>query len=202
MRRVRQWGCRMAAYCGRASVRSMTSVDQHRAAVEGRPPGYALVTVSDSRTAADDVTGRRMRELVEAVGSPVVEQTIVRDDVAAIRSAVGALLATDGVDVVVVAGGTGVAPRDVTVEALEPLFDRGLPGFGELFRLLSHRRIGAAAMLSRATAGVASGRALFAVPGSPRAAELALAELILPEAAHLLAQARRDDAPPGGGSGR
>lgn len=169
----------------------MTSVDQHRSAAAGSPLGYALVTVSDTRTAEDDLTGQRMRELVEAAGERVVEQTIVRDEVAAIRSAVGALVATEGVDVVVVAGGTGVAPRDVTVEALEPLLDRPLPGFGELFRMLSHRQIGAAAMLSRATAGVVEGRALFALPGSPKAAELALVELILPEAAHLVAQARR-----------
>jgi molybdenum cofactor biosynthesis protein B len=169
------------------------SVDQHRSAAANIPLGYALVTVSDTRTPDDDVTGRRMRELVEAAGERVVEQAIVRDEVAALRSLVGALLADEGVDVVVVAGGTGVAPRDVTVEALEPLLDRPLPGFGELFRMLSHRQIGAAAMLSRATAGVVEGRALFALPGSPKAAELALSELILPEVAHLVAQARRRD---------
>ncbi|HMB54806.1 MAG TPA: MogA/MoaB family molybdenum cofactor biosynthesis protein [Thermoanaerobaculia bacterium] len=169
------------------------SVDQHRAAAAGAPLGYALVTVSDTRTPDDDVTGRRMRELVEAAGHAVAEQAIVRDEVAALRAAAEALLAADGVDVIVFAGGTGVAPRDVTVEALEPMFERPLPGFGELFRLLSHRQIGAAAMLSRATAGVAAGCALFALPGSPKAAELALSELILPEAAHLVAQARRRD---------
>jgi len=153
--------------------------------------GYALVTVSDTRTEADDVSGRRMRELVEGAGQRVVETVIVRDEEAAVRSAVRALLGTEGVDVVVVSGGTGVAPRDVTIEAVEPLLERGLPGFGELFRAASFRQVGAAAMLSRAAAGVARGRAVFVVPGSPKAVELAMGELILPEAGHLIAQARR-----------
>ena len=95
------------------------------------------------------------------------------------------------IDVVLVTGGTGLAPRDVTIEAVEPLFDKGIPGFGELFRMLSFAEIGAAAMLSRATAGLASGRAIFLLPGSPAALELALSRLVLPEIAHLLAQARR-----------
>lgn len=167
-----------------------TVPERHR---EGAPDelGYALVTVSDTRTEAGDATGRRMRELVEGAGHRVVEQLIVGDESAAIRTSVLALVATDGVDLVVVAGGTGVAPRDVTIEALGPLLDRELPGFGELFRVLSHREIGSAAMLSRALGGVVDDSALFAVPGSPAAAELALRELILPEAAHLVAQARR-----------
>jgi len=167
------------------------SVDEHRAAARGERPGFALVTVSDTRSEADDVTGRRMRELVEGAGLEVVDQLIVRDETAPLRSAVSALLAHHGVDVIVVAGGTGVSPRDVSIEALEPFFDRPLPGFGELFRMLSHREIGAAALLSRAAGGVADGCGLFVVPGSPAAAQLALSELILPEAAHLVAQARR-----------
>jgi len=153
--------------------------------------GYALVTVSDTRTEADDLSGRRMKELVEGAGQRVVEKLIVRDEAAAIRGAVSALLSTEEVDVVVVSGGTGVAPRDVTIEAVEPLLERGLPGFGEIFRALSYRQVGAAAMLSRAAAGVARGRAVFLLPGSPKAVELAMAELILPEAGHLVGQARR-----------
>jgi molybdenum cofactor biosynthesis protein B len=153
--------------------------------------GYALVTASDSRDETSDAAGRRMAERVEAAGQRVVERLIVPDEAAPLRSAVTALLAQPEVDVVVVSGGTGVAPRDVTIETLAPLFDRDLPGFGELFRALSFDRIGAAAMLSRAAAGVVERRALFLLPGSPAAVELALDELILPEAAHLVAQARR-----------
>lgn len=166
--------------------------EQHRAyAPDAGEIGFALITVSDSRTAEDDEAGRRMRSLVEEAGFRVVDQLIVADEVPAVRSAVTALLARSGVDVVVLAGGTGVSPRDVTPEAVLPLLERELPGFGELFRVLSHREIGAAAMLSRAVGGVAAGSALFALPGSPAAAELALRELILPEAAHLLSQIRR-----------
>lgn len=157
----------------------------------GETLGYALVTASDSRTPEDDESGRRMAERVEAAGERVVERLIVRDEAAPLRSAVQALLADPSVDVVVVSGGTGVSPRDVTVEAVAPLFDRALPGFGEIFRTLSYQQIGAAAMLSRATAGVAEGRAVFLLPGSPKAVTLAMDELILPEAAHLVAQARR-----------
>ena len=109
----------------------------------------------------------------------------------AIAAAVDRALAAAGCDVVLVSGGTGVAPRDVTLEAVAPLFDKELPGFGELFRSLSFAEIGAAAMLSRAAAGVARGRAIFLLPGSPAALDLALGRLILPEAAHLLSQARR-----------
>ena len=168
----------------------MSAVDEHR---ERAPDilGYALVTASDSRDEASDVSGRTMAARVEAAGQRVVERLLVPDRTAPLRSAVTALLARPGVDVVVVSGGTGVAPRDVTVEALAPLFERELPGFGELFRALSFRQVGAAAMLSRATAGIVSGRAVFLLPGSPKAVELALDELILPEAAHLVAQSRR-----------
>jgi len=168
----------------------MSIPDQHR---EQAPEtlGYALVTASDSRDEASDVSGRRMAERVEAAGQRVVERLVVPDEAAALRAAVTALLAQPEVDVVVVSGGTGVAPRDVTIETLAPLFDRDLPGFGELFRALSFQQVGAAAMLSRAAAGVVDRRALFLLPGSPAAVELALDALILPEAAHLVAQARR-----------
>ncbi|HUO86045.1 MAG TPA: molybdenum cofactor biosynthesis protein B [Thermoanaerobaculia bacterium] len=160
------------------------------------PLGFALVTVSDSRRGGDDLSGPRAAELVAAAGQRVVERLAVDDEVGAIRPAVSALLARPDVDVVVLTGGTGVAPRDRTPEAVEPLLDRLLPGFGETFRQLSFAEIGPAAMLSRALAGVAApprgvAKAVFALPGSPPAVELALERLILPAAAHLLAQARR-----------
>jgi molybdenum cofactor biosynthesis protein B len=166
-------------------------VEAHRALASSGPLGVALLTVSDSRTEATDSGGRRLRELAEGAGHRIVSAEIVRDDLAAIRAAVETALAAEGVDLLLLTGGTGVSPRDVTVEAIRPLFEKELPGFGELFRALSFAEIGSAAMLSRATAGIARGRAIFLLPGSPAALDLAMSRLILPEARHLLGQARR-----------
>lgn len=146
------------------------------------------MTVSDTRTLETDVGGRMAKDLVEAGGHLVVERRLVPDDEEAIRSACAGFLEDERVKCVVVTGGTGVARRDVTVEALRPLFERELPGFGELFRSLSYAEVGAAAMLSRAAAGVVKGRAVFLLPGSPAAVELALTRLILPVIGHLVDQ--------------
>jgi len=164
--------------------------EEHRAHAP-RVLGFAAVTVSDSRTEETDTGGRAIREAVERAGHRVIAARIVRDEAAAIRAAARELLLLPEVDVLVLTGGTGVAPRDVTLEAVAPLLERPLEGFGELFRMLSYREVGAAAMLSRAAAGVTNGKAVFALPGSPKAVTLALNELILPEAAHLISQARR-----------
>lgn len=169
----------------------MTTVDQHRAWAGAPNLGFALVTASDSRSPAEDRSGALARELVAAAGHRVAAAVLVADEAADLRAAVEAALARSEVDVVVVTGGTGLAPRDVTVEALTPLFEKTIVGFGELFRRLSYDEIGAAAMLSRAAAGIVGTRALFLLPGSPAAVRLALEALILPEVAHLLAQARR-----------
>ena len=166
-------------------------VREHRSEA-GKPVlGFALLTVSDSRSERTDQGGALLASLVGEAGHRVVSRGLVRDDIGEIRGEVQAALVLPEVDVVLVTGGTGLAPRDVTIEAVEPLFDKGIAGFGELFRMLSFAEIGAAAMLSRATAGLASGRAIFLLPGSPAALELALSRLVLPEIAHLLAQARR-----------
>ena len=152
--------------------------------------GFAFLTVSDTRADEDDVSGRRLRELAAAAGHRVAATHRSRDEVDEIRAAARDLLAQNEVDVVVVTGGTGFAPRDVTVEALAPLLERPIAGFGELFRMLSFQQVGAAAMLSQAAAGLSGGRALFILPGSPKAVELAMTELILPVAGHLLALVR------------
>ena len=166
------------------------SAEQHR---QTAPTllGFAVLTVSDSRAKADDVSGRTIRDLISTAGHPVVESTLVPDDVEAIRGAVHRFLALPGVDVVVTTGGTGFSPRDVTLAAVAPLFEKPVEGFGELFRMLSYQQVGAAAMLSRAAAGLVGTRAVFLLPGSPKAVALAMEKLILPEAAHLLGQARR-----------
>jgi molybdenum cofactor biosynthesis protein B len=153
--------------------------------------GFAVITVSDSRTPETDTGGATVRELAAAAGHRVLGADLVRDEIPAIRQAVEAILLSTGIDVLVLTGGTGVSPRDVTVAAVTPLFERPIEGFGELFRMLSYEQIGAAAMLSRATAGLIDGRAVFLLPGSPGAVALAMEKLILPEAAHLLGQARR-----------
>ena len=167
------------------------SVQEHREEAQGTALGFALLTVSDSRNERTDKGGELLRALVASAGHGVASRALVRDEIGEIRAEVEAALALPAVDVVLVTGGTGLAPRDVTIEAVMPLFEKEVPGFGELFRMLSFAEIGAAAMLSRATAGLVAGRAIFLLPGSPAAVELAVARLVLPEIAHLLAQARR-----------
>lgn len=166
------------------------SVEQHRRAAPALL-GFSVLTVSDTRAHSDDASGNAIREMIAEAGHRLVDSTLVRDDVAAIRDAVRGMLAHAEADVVVTTGGTGFSPRDVTLDALGPLFDQRVEGFGELFRMLSYGQVGAAAMLSRAAAGLVGTRALFLLPGSPKAVKLAMESLILPEAAHLLGQARR-----------
>ena len=145
--------------------------------------------MSDTRTPETDTGGQRVAEWLERGGHPVVGREIVRDERTAIRVALGAALARDGVSAVLLTGGTGVAPRDVTPEAIEPQLERVLPGFGELFRALSYQAIGSAALLSRALGGIAAGRVVLALPGSRAAIDLALEKLVLPELGHLAAEA-------------
>jgi molybdenum cofactor biosynthesis protein B len=166
------------------------SVEQHRRAAP-TVLGFAVITVSDTRTAEDDTSGRTLADLARGAGHRIETTRIVPDDVAAIRRAVREALQSDGVDVVVLTGGTGFSPRDVTLDAVEPLLETRIDGFGELFRMLSWQQVGSAAMLSRAAAGLIGGRAVFLLPGSTKAVALAMESLILPEAGHLLGQARR-----------
>ena len=169
----------------------------HRAYAPGSL-GCAVVTVSDSRTVADDTSGKLIRELLEAKGHQVVLHAIVKDDAEAIRLEVLRALAHGRVDAVIATGGTGVSPRDVTPEAVTPLFEKELAGFGELFRMLSFQEIGPAAVLSRAAAGTSAGKVVYVLPGSSGAVRLALEKLILPELAHLVGQLRRTDPAPSG----
>lgn len=178
------------------------SVEEHKAAV---PVSSALrvnvVTVSDTRTAATDEGGRLAAELCRAAGLTVAGGAILPDDRERIAAHVDALARNgDGggyLDAVLVTGGTGIARRDVTVEALAPLFDKTLPGYGELFRALSYAEIGAAAMLSRATAGTIGKTLVFTLPGSPAGVRLALEKLIIPELPHMVAQLHKHRHEPG-----
>lgn len=160
----------------------------HRRAAHARV-ATAVLTVSDTRSLETDTGGALAAELLEGAGHEVVERRIVPDEPAAIEAALAALLDRDDVGAVVLTGGTGVAPRDLTPDTVEPLLERIVPGFGELFRMLSYRDIGSAALLSRALAGLARGRVVFVLPGSRGAVRLALEKLVLPEIGHLAAEA-------------
>jgi len=162
---------------------------EHHAAAP-RTVTVAVVTLSDSRSPANDRTGDTIVALLEAAGHSVAGRELVREDPPAIRAVLEAALVGPA-QAVILNGGTGIAPRDSTPEIVAPLLERELPGFGELFRQLSFQEIGAAAMLSRALAGVAHGKLLFALPGSETACRLALEQLILPELGHLVGELRK-----------
>ena len=164
-------------------------LESHRAQSPDRGR-FALITISDTRDRATDRGGAYLREALEAAGQTVAQSTIVRDEAQEIRAAVRAAVEASDVDLVLTTGGTGIAPRDVTYDTLKALLESEIPGFGELFRLLSEREIGPAAMLSRAVGGLLSGKVVLALPGSPKALKLALERIILPEAGHLVSQTR------------
>jgi len=153
--------------------------------------GFALVTVSDTRTRADDLSGALMRELISAEGHRVVGYAIIRDEKKAIQKEIERLLALEAVEAVILCGGTGISRRDVTIETVRPMLETELPGFGELFRALSMKDIGSAAMMSRATAGTVGEKVIFCIPGSRGAVDLAMKELILEECGHILWELRK-----------
>jgi len=162
--------------------------DHHAHDTDGVDMG--IVTVSSSRTLDDDPGGDIIESVCTDAGHDVVERRVVADDAAAIADTVTAAI-EDGADVVVTTGGTGLTPDDVTVEAVDPLFDREIPGFGELFRLLSYEEVGPMAMASRATAGVVADRLVFCLPGSENAARMGSEKLVAPAVGHLLGLVRR-----------
>lgn len=151
----------------------------------------AVLTVSDTRSLETDTGGALAASLLEEAGHPVVLRSLVRDEPEEIGARLEQVLAREDVEAVVITGGTGIAPRDRTPEAVEPRLDRVIPGFGELFRQLSYGEIGPAAMLSRALAGTAGGRIVFVLPGSRGALRLAFEKLILPELGHLAGESRK-----------
>lgn len=165
------------------------SLEQHKGAAPARLR-FAVITISDTRDASTDRGGPYLVERVEGAGHSVARRAIVRDERAEIEAAVRAAVGDAGVDLVLTTGGTGIAPRDVTYDTLRALFDSEIPGFGELFRMLSYQQIGAAALLSRAVGGVLGGKVVLAMPGSPKALALAMDEIVLREAAHLVQQTR------------
>ncbi|MFB6249031.1 MAG: cyclic pyranopterin monophosphate synthase MoaC [Salinibacter sp.] len=169
------------------------SHEQHREAARSETVRCALVTVSDTRTPAEDESGALMQDRLEAAGHEVVRREIVPDEQRRIASLLDDLTQAPKVDAILLSGGTGISARDGTYEVVDDFIERDLPGFGELFRVLSYDEVGAAAMLSRATAGVCRNRLVFSMPGSTNAVELAMDELIVPELQHLVWEVRRQD---------
>ena len=169
------------------TIMSAVSTALHRKEAPSSVRCFVL-TISDTRTTADDTSGNAIATALEGAGHVVTGRQIVKDDPAAVREAVQA--AAD-VDAVITTGGTGIAARDGTYEALAGLFDKTIDGFGELFRVLSYEQVGSAAMMSRACAGTVGRIAVFALPGSEQAVRLALEKLILPEIGHVVGELRR-----------
>ncbi len=165
------------------------AVHEHRE-TSPRKITFGIVTVSDSRHAKTDSSGDVIEGLVRGEGHAVAARSIVRDEPSQILTALKESI-EKGSDAIVFTGGTGITSRDVTYETLRPLMDKVLDGFGEVFRYLSYKEIGTAAVMSRAIAGVISRKIVFCLPGSPEAARLATERIILPEIRHIVREVNR-----------
>jgi molybdenum cofactor biosynthesis protein B len=150
-----------------------------------------VLTISDTKTPESDTSGALIRERLTAAGHRVVGASIVRDEPVEVQRIVREASADAAVQVIIMTGGTGITSRDSTYEAVDAMLDKRLPGFGELFRMLSWEEVGAAAMLSRAQMGIHARRIVVSLPGSPNACRLALDKLLLPELGHLVREVSR-----------
>jgi molybdenum cofactor biosynthesis protein B len=150
-----------------------------------------VLTVSDTRTAETDSSGRAIREFLERAGHQVTGFAIVRDEPTLVTASVKQWLTDAATRVIITTGGTGITTRDGTFEAVDALFEKRLDGFGELFRMLSFDEVGSAAMMSRATAGTVGAKAIFVLPGSEHAVRLAMSRLIVPELGHVAQQLQK-----------
>ncbi len=166
------------------------SVQDHRQAA---PVSLALavMTVSDTRTLETDTSGALIVSLAEAAGHRIVDRAIVPDEPERMRSVLGQWLSGGRIDAILLTGGTGISPRDQTFETVSEMLTRPLPGFGELFRMLSYAEIGPACILSRAVGGLVGETAMLVMPGSRAAVELAMTKIILPELPHIIREARK-----------
>ena len=166
------------------------STQQHRQAAP-KAVRCAVVTVSDTRTLENDRGGQLLEESLTAAGHTVTRREIVPDEPNRIRALVEELADGTALDAILITGGTGIAERDQTFETVSGLLTKTLPGYGELFRMLSYEDVGPAAMLSRTIGGLVGQVVLLTMPGSPAAVRLALDKLILPELAHVVYEARK-----------
>jgi molybdenum cofactor biosynthesis protein B len=165
--------------------------EQHLQSAKDIVARCAVITLSDTRTPETDGSGQLIHRLLSETAHPVAHYQIVKDNPTELTPLLDKLLADPGIDVILTNGGTGIARRDQTISVIEKIIDQSLPGFGELFRMLSWEQIGAGAMMSRAAGGIAKGKPLFAMPGSSKAVELAMRKLILPQLGHLLFELRK-----------
>jgi molybdenum cofactor biosynthesis protein B len=167
------------------------SYDQHKRDAAGISVGCAIVTLSDTRTTESDSSGAAIQRVVTDAGHKIVEYKIIKDEPADLEQVLAGLLARSDVEAILTNGGTGISKRDQTIDVLARRIEIPLPGFGELFRMLSWEQIGSGAMLSRAVGGICRGKLIFAMPGSTKAVELAMSRLILPELGHLVRELRK-----------
>lgn len=154
----------------------MPGIDESRPFIAVR---IAVLTVSDTRDMASDRSGQTLQDRLEAAGHITADRKIITDDVGPIQEILKAWIGRDDVDVIIATGGTGVTGRDITPEAFSALYEKEIPGFGELFRFLSYQKIGTSTIQSRATAGVAGGTYLFALPGSTGAVKDAWDDILV-----------------------
>jgi molybdenum cofactor biosynthesis protein B len=158
---------------------------EHRQKAGHGPVTVAIVTVSDSRTPDNDENRKYVERRMAELGHTVAAYRLIKDEPDQVATVIDELTAMPGVQLVLFNGGTGISPRDTTYDVVSRYLEKTLPGFGELFRMLSYQEVGAAAMFSRATAGVYRGTLIFSMPGSPNAVQVALEKLIIPEINHL-----------------
>ena len=151
----------------------------------------AVITVSDTRTPETDTGGKAVADHLTQAGHAVVRRVIIPDDPQRMRTLLLDLISQTELDAILLTGGTGISSRDQTFETVSALLTKPLPGYGELFRMLSYEQVGAAAMLSRAVGGLSGGKVILTMPGSPAGVQLAMERLIVPELAHLVREARR-----------
>jgi molybdopterin adenylyltransferase len=163
----------------------MSHLDHEQSAATRRAR-CAIVTLSDTRTPETDKSGARIKDLLTLSSHTVAHYELIPDNPAILDALLTTLLTRQDIDCLITTGGTGISPRDNTIPIIERHITTPLPGFGELFRALSYEEIGPAAMLSRATAGAAKNKLIFALPGSTKAIELAMTKLILPQLPHML----------------
>ncbi|MFG0248988.1 MAG: molybdenum cofactor biosynthesis protein B [Phycisphaeraceae bacterium JB051] len=167
------------------------STTEHRDLAKETKANCAILTISDTRTLDTDSSGHLIAKLVEDAGHHIVDRALVRDEVTHIGSTLHNWIEDDEVQVILTTGGTGISRRDSTIEVVRRMITKPLPGFGELFRVLSYQQVKSAAMLSRAMAGLAGDTFIFTMPGSKNAVNLAMQKLIVPELSHLVWERKR-----------
>ena len=174
-----------------ANTSAMTTPTQQHKADAPQAVRCAVITVSDTRTLASDTGGGLVVDLLQQAGHVVAIREIIPDDPARMAPLLQQIRDRDDVDAALLTGGTGISSRDQTFETVTSLLSKPLPGYGELFRMLSYQDVGPAALLSRATGGLMERTVVLTMPGSPGAVRLAMEKIILPELGHLVREARR-----------